>query len=283
LTDANAQIANQYDYDSYGQRLTVVESVPQPFAWKGREWIPGPSLYFSRARYYDPQLGRFTSEDSIGYGGGDWNFYSFAWNNPRRWADPTGNDVGVEYAGIATNAVLTGAATGAAGAGVACAFNQIGAALEAALEPGTVVAIEPGLCSASAVIRGAAIGAITAPFAAVATAKVLNSLSPPIKQAIGEQLSYMWNTLGGATIAKQSGGAIGGGLTTIPDWIFFDGRGILYYVESKFGLSSLTDPQKAALAALGPVTYRVERWGYEFFSGIGAGVDGFGTGYFNTN
>ena len=58
LTDANGQIANRYDYDSYGQRLSVIESLPlQPYGWKGREWIPGPNIYYNRARFYDPVLG----------------------------------------------------------------------------------------------------------------------------------------------------------------------------------------------------------------------------------
>ncbi len=90
LTDANAQIANQYSYNSYGQRLTAVESVPQPYGWKGRDFIPGPNIYYNRARFYDPVLGRFTTEDPLGYGGDDWNFYSFGHTNPRNWSDPSG-------------------------------------------------------------------------------------------------------------------------------------------------------------------------------------------------
>ncbi len=70
LTDVNGQIANRYDYDSYGQRLSVIESLPlQPYGWKGREWIPGPNIYYNRARFYDPVLGRFMSQDPLGYGG----------------------------------------------------------------------------------------------------------------------------------------------------------------------------------------------------------------------
>ncbi len=56
LADANAQIANQYSYNSFGQRLTAVESVPQPYGWKGRDFIPGPNIYYNRARFYDPVL-----------------------------------------------------------------------------------------------------------------------------------------------------------------------------------------------------------------------------------
>jgi len=69
LTDSNGQIADRYDYDydSYGQRLSVVESAPQPYGWKARDFVPGPNLVFNRARFYDPVLGRFVEEDPIGY------------------------------------------------------------------------------------------------------------------------------------------------------------------------------------------------------------------------
>jgi RHS repeat-associated protein len=44
----------------------------------------------SRARYYDPQIGRFISEDPLGFDGGDVNLYVYAGNNPVLNSDPTG-------------------------------------------------------------------------------------------------------------------------------------------------------------------------------------------------
>jgi uncharacterized protein RhaS with RHS repeats len=44
-----------------------------------------------RARYYDPELARFISEDPIGIGGG-MNLYAFAGNNPVNFRDPYGLD-----------------------------------------------------------------------------------------------------------------------------------------------------------------------------------------------
>jgi RHS repeat-associated protein len=128
LTDANGQTANQYEYDSYGQRLTAVESAPQPFAWKGREWVPGPDLYFNRARFYDPQLGRFTSEDPLGYDGNTSNFYSFVGNSPPNWNDPSG------LAAAAAIQPRAGGGPAAEYAGLAAAeFEAAGAQLQTAL------------------------------------------------------------------------------------------------------------------------------------------------------
>jgi hypothetical protein len=43
-----------------------------------------------RARWYAPQLGRFISEDPIGFNGGDVNLYAYVLNNPANFRDPTG-------------------------------------------------------------------------------------------------------------------------------------------------------------------------------------------------
>jgi RHS repeat-associated protein len=47
-------------------------------------------LYYMRARYYDPAVGRFISEDPLGFGGGDVNLYEYARNNPVTHIDPDG-------------------------------------------------------------------------------------------------------------------------------------------------------------------------------------------------
>jgi RHS repeat-associated protein len=49
---------------------------------------PGASKYY-RARYYDPHLGRFISEDPIGFAGGA-NLYAYVENNPALFSDPLG-------------------------------------------------------------------------------------------------------------------------------------------------------------------------------------------------
>ena len=47
-------------------------------------------LYYMNARYYDPTIGRFLSEDPLGLGGGDLTLYSYAGNNPMVFVDPSG-------------------------------------------------------------------------------------------------------------------------------------------------------------------------------------------------
>jgi RHS repeat-associated protein len=54
----------------------------------GRDKLASSSYY--RARYYDPQTGRFISEDPTELDGGDINFYRYASNNSINLVDPFG-------------------------------------------------------------------------------------------------------------------------------------------------------------------------------------------------
>ena len=89
LVDRNNQIANSYEYTPFGVVLSASEQVAQPFRFGARELDSETGLYYNRARYYDPALGRFISEDPIGLAGGV-NQYAYAGNDPVNNTDPTG-------------------------------------------------------------------------------------------------------------------------------------------------------------------------------------------------
>jgi RHS repeat-associated protein len=61
---------------------------PQPLRMQGQYEDVETGLYYNTFRYYDPDIGRFISEDPIGLGGG-LNLYQFA-PNADRWVDPWG-------------------------------------------------------------------------------------------------------------------------------------------------------------------------------------------------
>jgi RHS repeat-associated protein len=91
LTDEAGQVVQRYAYDAYGNIAAEFDpGFMQPYAFTGREWDPETGLYYYRARYYDPKIGRFISEDPIGFGAGDVNFYSYVFGNPINWTDPSG-------------------------------------------------------------------------------------------------------------------------------------------------------------------------------------------------
>jgi uncharacterized protein RhaS with RHS repeats len=47
-------------------------------------------LRYYRARYYDPAIGRFISEDPIGFDGDNVNFYTYVHDSPTNLVDPSG-------------------------------------------------------------------------------------------------------------------------------------------------------------------------------------------------
>jgi RHS repeat-associated protein len=57
--------------------------------WKGLSYDRDVGLTYMRARWYDPMIGRFVSEDPLGLGGGI-NPYVYANNDPINGFDPTG-------------------------------------------------------------------------------------------------------------------------------------------------------------------------------------------------
>ncbi|MCK9296596.1 MAG: DUF6531 domain-containing protein [Desulfobulbaceae bacterium] len=90
LTDANGQLVQTYEYDSFGNMRQEGNLVKQSYGFTGREWDGETGLYFYRARYYDPQIGRFISKDPIGFAGGDVVLYGYVNGNPVNNVDPDG-------------------------------------------------------------------------------------------------------------------------------------------------------------------------------------------------
>ncbi|MEU0957160.1 RHS repeat-associated core domain-containing protein [Streptomyces niveus] len=89
LANADGTVATSYTYDPYGQPTTSGTASTNPYTFTGRE-SDGTGLLYYRNRYYDPESGRFISQDPIGYAGGT-NLYQYALSSPTTYNDPTGN------------------------------------------------------------------------------------------------------------------------------------------------------------------------------------------------
>jgi len=88
LTDAAGTVQTTYTYAPFGDTTVTGTASTNPFQLTGRE-NDGAGLYYYRARYYDPKMGRFVSEDPIRFRGGI-NFYQYVLANPLRFVDPLG-------------------------------------------------------------------------------------------------------------------------------------------------------------------------------------------------
>lgn len=90
ITDAttSANVTHKYQYDDFGKVLQSEETDANPFRYVGELGVmyEDDVLTFMRVRYYDPEIGRFLSEDPI------WstNLYLYADNNPTINIDPDG-------------------------------------------------------------------------------------------------------------------------------------------------------------------------------------------------
>jgi RHS repeat-associated protein len=80
-------VAHEYRYDAWGS--IEVGSSEAGHAFTGREWDPETRLYYYRARYYDPTLGRFASEDLPRIDDA-FRRYSYVRNSPAVYRDPSG-------------------------------------------------------------------------------------------------------------------------------------------------------------------------------------------------
>lgn len=99
VTDSAANIIEKYKYGVYGS-VFITDVNDQPLIqsaignnrlFTGREYDPETGLYFYRARYYSPELGRFLQVDPIDNFGLS-SLYDYCYNAPTRWVDPLGSD-----------------------------------------------------------------------------------------------------------------------------------------------------------------------------------------------
>ena len=89
LSSAVGAVSQAYTFDSFGKLTASSGSVTNPFQYTARESDSETGLEYYRARYYDPNIGRFLTEDPMGFTGGE-NFYKYAVNNPINLRDPQG-------------------------------------------------------------------------------------------------------------------------------------------------------------------------------------------------
>ncbi|VVO63721.1 putative deoxyribonuclease RhsA [Pseudomonas fluorescens] len=95
MTDADGSIVWQATYKAWGalERLEV-DDVEQNLRFQGQYFDDETGLHYNTFRYYDPEVGRFITQDPIGLEGGS-NLYKYA-PSPIGWIDPEGLSCGTD-------------------------------------------------------------------------------------------------------------------------------------------------------------------------------------------
>ena len=101
ILDKSGTPMAEYAYDAWG-KCTLVREMSgsgiggiNPFRYRGYYYDAETGLYYLKARYYDPETGRFISPDDISYLDpetiGGLNLYAYCGNDPVNRYDPTGH------------------------------------------------------------------------------------------------------------------------------------------------------------------------------------------------
>jgi RHS repeat-associated protein len=196
LVDASGKRTATYGYGPYGEARTTT-GTDQPYRYTSTYLDPS-GLYKMGARYYDPQLGRFTQPDPSGKEG---NPYAYAAGDPVNHFDPSGLDfLGLDKEGWGNALSIAGTAVGVA---AMAPVGGLGVAVGAA-------ALSTGLGVAGGILEGDSAGQ-------VAATGILSAASGGVGVAM-KAVGAVGKTATAVDIGYEAGSYVGGAAIGGWDW-----------------------------------------------------------------
>ncbi|MFL5813330.1 MAG: RHS repeat-associated core domain-containing protein [Bdellovibrionia bacterium] len=92
INAADGSVAQQMDYDEFGNILTDSNPGFQPFGFAGGMYDAETGLTHFGARDYDASAGRWLAKDPVLFAGRDTNLYGYTMSDPINFVDPMGLD-----------------------------------------------------------------------------------------------------------------------------------------------------------------------------------------------
>ncbi len=171
ILDNTGNVVVKYVYDAWGNHKVVDVNgnevisgigVLNPFRYRGYYYDTETGLYYLQTRYYDPEVGRFISQDSVEYADPEKingiNLYAYCGNNPVMNVDPTGRFFFTLLAVLATLAV--GTLVGGISGGISA--SATGGDFWAGFAGGAVSGLISTVGMGIAVVAGGVFGALIA-------------------------------------------------------------------------------------------------------------------------
>jgi RHS repeat-associated protein len=93
LTNSAGVVTDEYEYDAFGNSFTRQGTTPNNYLYRGEQYDSDLGLYYLRARYYNPNTGRFLSRDPYEGDPSDpvtLHKYLYVGGDPVNWIDPPG-------------------------------------------------------------------------------------------------------------------------------------------------------------------------------------------------
>ena len=196
VTGHNGGVIQATTYSAFGQTASTTGASPSRLKYTGRE-DDGTGLYYYRARYYDPQIGRFISEDPMGFAAGDVNFYQYVGANPVNYNDPSGQILPAIAAGCAAFPVVCAAIIGAGTSVVA------GGVIRGGVATATGQNVSDAVLNPGAIGLDAGLGMFGGFAGAGARAFQVSRFSSAAKGKLGEALFRERLESSGASFAEQ--------------------------------------------------------------------------------
>jgi RHS repeat-associated protein len=84
-------LQDDINYDAFGNITAETDATHRGwYAYSGREYDTETNLQYNHARWYDATMGRWISQDPLGFDAGDSNLYRYVNNGPTNATDPSG-------------------------------------------------------------------------------------------------------------------------------------------------------------------------------------------------